>query len=548
MNQFIKTLVCFMMVIGLGGCRLSKNDEVGVRVKTKYGYIEGVEKNGILTYYGIPYGKVGNKVRWKNPESPKKWKEVLNCTKKEEVTLQTSTSVDKNGKTKVDVIGTDDALTLDVYTKKKNHNVPVLVYIHGGNNQSGSSFELNGSKMVNENEMVVVSINFRMGLLGFNCLPSLTKDGQTGNFTMMDIKKSFEWVKENIDQFGGNPNNITISGFSAGGRNIMASLLSNEYKGLYQQAIVFSGGMTIADETISAKKIAEIMSILVVEDGIKKDKKEAQEWLLKEDSEVKEYLNNISNERIVKLLGDAGIRMSKFPHLYNDDKLLPKDGFDATYVNDVPIMMVSGTTEFSLFTAFDSIYQQFENPELAKKFAIYYGSEFYRNFNTYLSAQKMGETYKSPIYLCEIQYGGSTSQNSILDVGSFHGVFFPMITDEHKYEKYHNFNNENYVAMGKTFREYLYSFINNGNPNRNKNELWKPWDKLSNNALLLDAKDGKVVCTNESTFKSTQQIIKEMMEDTTIHENDKKYIIKNIINGRWFSDDVDQYFHNDCLW
>lgn len=139
----------------------------------------------------------------------------------------------------------------------------------------------------------------------------------------MDIKKYLEWVKENIAEFGGDPQNITLTGFSAGGRDVMAILISPEFEGLYEKAIVYSGGMTVANLEDSQKKIAEIMSPLVIEDGICKTEDEAVNYLLQDTDEVTTYLMGLSDDRIISLLSDAGIRMSKFPHLYGDDITIP---------------------------------------------------------------------------------------------------------------------------------------------------------------------------------------------------------------------------------
>ena len=126
-----------------------------------------------------------------------------------------------------EVTGTEDCLNLDIYSTKNAEKLPVLVFLHGGNNQTGNTKEIIGSDMVVKNDMVFVSVNYRLGLLGFNCLPALqTEAGSTGNYALLDIAKSLDWVKDNIAEFGGDPENITISGFSAGGRDVMAMLLS----------------------------------------------------------------------------------------------------------------------------------------------------------------------------------------------------------------------------------------------------------------------------------------------------------------------------------
>lgn len=104
-----------------------------------------------------------------------------------------------------------------------------MFYLHGGNNQTGTSAEFNPQLVATELNAVIVTVNYRLGALGFNPLQALNtgdKIEDSGNYALLDIKLSLDWVKENIAAFGGNPNNITVSGFSAGGRDVMAMLIS----------------------------------------------------------------------------------------------------------------------------------------------------------------------------------------------------------------------------------------------------------------------------------------------------------------------------------
>lgn len=520
-------------------------------VATQFGQVAGNKNGDVITYYGVPYAKNPvDELRWSYPEDPENWNDVLNCTEKEEIALQMQTTYDENGKPSTSMAGTTDCLNLDIYTKSNSENLPVIVYIHGGNNQTGSSFEIPGTDLVKEQDVVYVSVNYRLGLLGFNCLPAVLDENESGNFGLMDIKKSLEWVKANIQEFGGDPNNITISGFSAGGRDVMTTLISPEFEGLYEKAIVYSGGMTVANLEQSQNKIAEIMSPLAIEDGKATTVQEATNWLLQDTDEVKNYLLGLDDSRIVSLLGDAGIRMSKFPHLYGDDITIPSTGFEnATYVQDVPSIMLTGTDEFSLFTTFDSIYNDFgENSDLAKQFAITYGSDFYRIFNTQLSAEKMSKTYNSDIYLCEIEYGGKNSECKIDNVGSFHGIFVPMLSSEHGYSSFHDFNNENYQAMSNEFIKYIINFVNTGNPNGDNLTDWNPWTFEDKNTMLFDADESQAITNLSDKYKTNNDIIAELTADTSISDDIKSIIISSILNGRWFSTDIDNTFSNETGW
>ena len=197
-----------------------------VTKSTEYGPVNGVVKEGVESFYGIPYGKdpVGD-LRWAAPTAPDSWTEARDCTELEEIAFQQATDW-STGKTVIK--GTTDCLNLDVFAPEGAENLPVLVYVHGGNNQTGSSYDELKSAYDTANRLgcVVVSLNYRTGFLGFNALPAITKSGkETGNFALLDIEEAMKWVQRNIASFGGNKDNVTVSGFSAGGRDVMAMLL-----------------------------------------------------------------------------------------------------------------------------------------------------------------------------------------------------------------------------------------------------------------------------------------------------------------------------------
>lgn len=413
-----------------------------------------------------------------------------------------------------------------------------------------------GNDLVKRDDCVVVCLNYRTGLLGFNCLPALqTEEDSTGNYGLLDIACALQWVRDNIAAFGGDASNVTVSGFSAGGRNVMAMLVSPLFKGLFERAIAFSGGMTICDQKDGAAKDAELIAPLAVEDGKAKDVEAAAKWLMEDSDEVREYLYSIKAERLTEIMTDAGIRMAKFLHLFGDDVTLPSGGFsDADYVNDVPVIMLTGTTEFSFSCAFDSFFSSLEGKEVqdaAKSFAIKYGSDFYRIFNTQLSADAMDENYKSDIYLCQIDYGGSTSATTVPMLGSFHGIFIPAVTTTHSYGNFADFTGPGYTALSKDFNAYLKNFLHTGDPNGNAVPVqWTVWEQKTKQTLVLDADEEAGTSTAEmkNVYKTNEEIIAEIEADDTLDEEVKSSVISTVLNGRWFSDDLDEHFKTPSLW
>ncbi len=526
-----------------------QEEEIVLR-ETAFGPVKGVEKGEALVWYGVPYGKEpSGDLRWKAPEDPDAWTEVYDASERKDTAMQLGSD---------GIIGTVDCLNLDIYSTKDAEKLPVMVFIHGGNNQTGNTNELRGEEMVVKDDMVFVSVNYRLGLLGFNCLPALqTEEGATGNYALLDIAKALDWVSANIDTFGGDPDNITISGFSAGGRDVMAMLISPIFKDKFHKAIAFSGGMTVADQDLSAAKIAKAIAPLAVEDGKAEDEEAAAQWLLGTDDEVRDYLYELSPERLCALMGNAGIRMSVFPHLYMDDTVLPREGFGTDAYNQVPVLMLTGTTEFSMFAAGDGFYSSDavadlseEELEAAKTFAIGYGSKMYGYFNAEASAEQMSAHYDAPIYLCSVNYGAPDSAYPIPVYGAFHGIFVPMLSTENNYGPTmpDTFDQPAYMAMADAFNQYLKNFLHTGDPNGDGLTKWEAWDPESHLSMVFDGADDKAVIECKSVKTTYEEIMDEMDGDDSLAPEIKAGVIENVMNGRWFSDALDQRYGTPDLW
>lgn len=534
---------------------------------TQYGPVQGLDNGSDLVCYGIPYGAAPvGELRWSAPQDPAPWSAPKDCTRVSEVAYQYSSGP----------IGTEDCLKLDVYTTADAYRRPVLVFIHGGNNQTGNTTEVLGQELVVKDECVFVSVDYRLGLFGFNCLPALqTGENDTGNYTLLDIAKALEWVRDNIARFGGDPNNITISGFSAGGRDVMAMLVSPLFAGAFQKAIAFSGGMTIADETASASQIAWAVAPLAVEDGLFPTEAAAHDWLLTSGEDVRAWLYSLDSARLCPLMSNAGIRMSVFPHLYGDGVVLPKEGFATTQYNSVPLLMLTGSTEFSMFNVFDPYYSSKEmagyddaTVQAAKAFATRYGSDMYRIFNAECSAEAMYGHYDAPIYLCQVEYGSENSLSPIaaMGLGSFHGIFVPMLSSANNYAAYYNFGQAGYQSMAEQFTLYLKNFLRTGDPNRGSAGLlgsvkrlltgeaspdllpWQSWTPDNKVSMVLDASADEAVLACKDVSTTYEAIFARMDADASIPEAAKAGVIRNVLNGRWFSDALDARYGNPGLW
>lgn len=519
------------------------------------GTLKGFEKDGVFHWFGVSYAKppVGA-LRWKAPAPVEAWDGVKDAT--ESLAATQTAYGDENG-----------SLTLDIYRPANDKTgLPVFFYIHGGNNQTGRSNALPATQFAKDVDSVVISINHRLGLLGFVSLPALrhgTPEENSGNFAMLDFAAALDWVKDNIASFGGNPANITISGSSSGGRDVMAMLISPIMKGKFQKAISFSGGMTTADPEMSAKVDAKHLAPLAVSKGVKANEDEAYSWLLTDGDDVREFLYSLSDKELAGAFGGAAIRMAAFPHHYTDGVVIPKEGYGTKTYNDVPVLMVNGDREFSLFCKGSAPFDKLNNSELFKdeklfplyKFTDKYGSLMYGYFNGEESAAKMIEDYKSPIYTCLIHWGDDpeiTSPEYAGIVGAYHCITTPLMTGitasfSVGYEDIYASQSRKNVS--NMLNAYYKNFFYTDNPNGEGLPRWDFWTKEgATTQLIIDADNEKATGVMSEEHTSYEKILDAMDADKSISDEDKATMIKTVLNGRWFSTAIDERYGNESLW
>ncbi|XP_034071546.1 fatty acyl-CoA hydrolase precursor, medium chain-like [Gymnodraco acuticeps] len=223
-------------------------------VQTKLGSLRGQtlsvkgQENGVHAYLGIPFAKppVGPALRLAAPQPVEGWKEVRDATKQPPMCVQykklTLDLLEKLGGMVVDLPDiSEDCLYLNIYTpadRTPDTKLPVMVWIHGGGFAMGSASTYDGSALAAYQDMVVVLIQYRLGLLGFL---STGDEHMSGNFGMLDQVEALRWIQQHIHNFGGNPDVVTIFGESAGGVSVSLLLLSPLSDGLFHHAIAESG-------------------------------------------------------------------------------------------------------------------------------------------------------------------------------------------------------------------------------------------------------------------------------------------------------------------
>ncbi len=219
-------------------------------VHTKSGAVSGSVKNGISIFKGIPFAAppVGE-LRWKAPQPVTPWKDVRVCTTFGASPMQNSPASFSMWTEEYLIAKepiSEDCLYLNVWSgAKSKEKRPVLVWIYGGGlNSGGGNVPIYDGEAMAAKGIVVVNINYRVGVFGFFSHPELTKESgvnASGNYGLMDQVAALKWVQQNITAFGGDPDNVTIAGQSAGSTSVNALVASPLAKGLFNKAIAQSG-------------------------------------------------------------------------------------------------------------------------------------------------------------------------------------------------------------------------------------------------------------------------------------------------------------------
>jgi para-nitrobenzyl esterase len=271
---------------------------------TKYGKVRGYVEEGVLTFKGVPYGaNTGGENRWLPAKPPAPWEGEMpcltygpNCPQRlhdwssEQTFLQQWT----------DGWQGEDMLKLNVWTSSLTGKRPVMFYIHGGGYTFGSSYELishDGAQMARHHDVVLVNVNHRLNVLGFLDLSSIggAAYADSVNVGMTDLVAALQWVRDNIANFGGDPDCVMIYGQSGGGSKVTTLMGMPSAQGLFHRASVQSGG---GGNNPSGEQSRELAKRLIAELGVRDVAAlQKMEWA---------RLNEIGNAVVAKMNPPAG--------------------------------------------------------------------------------------------------------------------------------------------------------------------------------------------------------------------------------------------------
>lgn len=324
-------------------------------IETRLGKISGKKVGNVLGFLGIRYGQppIGE-LRFKASIAETKWKdEVYDATEFRHSALQpppmdffSDNSIRLNTEPTYD----EDCLFLNVYTPAADSKPrPVLYWIHGGSYVSGSGYEYDGRILADQGDAVIVTINYRLGLLGFMDLSEFKEEyrGSASN-GIGDQILGLEWVRDNIADFGGDPNNVTIFGESAGAGSVNGILAAPRADGLYHRAIAHSGNAAAAPPPSLSLALASHLKI--------------------EPDALLEKLVSMSGQEIIDMQVASGIG----PALSVDGHVITRPTWEAIAdrgAGGVPYIAGSNANEGTLFTLVmpgsDELYENFA-PHMAR--------------------------------------------------------------------------------------------------------------------------------------------------------------------------------------
>jgi para-nitrobenzyl esterase len=344
-------LALFVVLTGISTLAFASTADIR---STQNGAVAGIPgKYNTIKFLGIPYAEppIGE-MRWKAPRDPQTWSGVLNANKMKSACPQkgnffANVPSSEFGKP----VGNEDCLYLNVWTPEKPSPVkrPVVLWIHGGSNFKGTSRDpmYEGAYMAAHDDVVFVSINYRLGLFGAFTHKAFqnvgSKGDRSGNFTTLDLIQGLKWVKANADQFGGDKNNITIMGHSAGCMNVWGLLQSPLAENLFDKAVCSAGIPNSYPQFMVEERSQDFINKLVIKAGLANNKSDAESFLDNQDATwVRSFLQEQSTEDIV----EASDYLIPYQHI-NDGYVFPH-GLEGLLVGNytkVPLIIGSTTDE-----------------------------------------------------------------------------------------------------------------------------------------------------------------------------------------------------------
>ena len=546
-------------------------------IKTSSGITEGYLKNSVINWDDIPYAEppIGD-LRWKAPRALKSSQYIKQ--KEENFCVQEPSGLGGSDGFSF-FSGSEDCLYLDIKRPKKigSDLLPVMFWIHGGGNTTGLKDLYDFSSMVKKHGVIVITINYRLGPFGWFTHPSIQdlQEGldKTSNFGTLDIIAALEWVKQNILLFGGDPNNITIFGESAGGHNVLSLLVAKQAKGLFHKAISQSGYTTSfsleeAFKQINKSSTSEHTSWNIVNKIIKEKSLD----LNQEDDrfDIRDLLKNMPAEDFFKYYSERH-SYENLVILTEDRIVIPEIGLTAAlsmkeYVNNVPIIAGSNKDEVKLWLASAKYFVDLDYSFLGSIFGvpkvILNDKDAFNIFNSYRSRAWKIRGVDDPLRnlyiagnkdLYAYRYDWDDHRRFIIAdfhelIGAAHATEIPLLTGNNKLVGDYGFliypNGPSKRFTSKNMMKFWTNFAKNGKPGMSTNGVeWKKYNgqkNLASSYMVLDNRKNLKMDKDEFSFSS---LAKDLYEEDALSDLEKCVVLLQMLT--YVGDDLyDKYVYD----
>ena len=522
-----KNLIIFSSLFILGSCLSPIKEKNFLTITTTSGIAQGTLKHDVISWEDIPYAvPPEGDLRWKAPRPLIATDLIIQSQDGNGCLQEASIYAGIQGE---GIVGQEDCLYLDVKAPVNNLNrrLPVMFWIHGGANTSGIKDYYDFSELIRRHQVLVVTINYRLGPLGWFTHPAIQglQDGldKTSNFGTLDIIEALKWVKNNIKNFGGDPNNITIFGESAGGHNVLSLLASPLADGLFHKAISQSGyttSFTVEEaygsdqKTVPINKLASD-KVLSAHDlsGYESIKKLFNNDPQRYSKDYQRYLRSINGKALLETYKQISKdTYDRLPILTRDGIVVHIDGVSAGLAsaekkNNIPVIAGSNKDELSLWLAtnryfVDASYPftklvplpkiKFKREDLYKLW-VKTRSQGWKLRGVDEPLMDLEKSGNNSLYAYRFDWDDQAS-SYFADfpslIGSAHGIEISFVTGDFKFGpigRYVYPKGELRNQMQFTMMNAWASFAKTGVPKTGKGFAWEKFDSKNRKFLKLDS-------------------------------------------------------------
>ena len=533
-------------------------------ISTTSGKVKGYVNNKVINYDDIPYAKppVDN-LRWKAPRALSSPENIIE-QRDDNFCIQEPSSMGGAPGEGV-LVGSEDCLYLDIKVpnKKSKDLLPVMFWIHGGGNTSGLKDLYDYSTLVNKRDVIVVTINYRLGAFGWFTHPAVQGNqigiDKTSNFGTLDIIQALKWVNKNIKLFGGNPDNITIFGESAGGHNVLSLMIAPQAKGLFHKAISQSGYTTS-----TSKKDAYITQ--TTNPTFKHTSSEVVKRLIPNHKELSldnlyESLLSLTAEELFREYSDKS--NLEIPLLTNDGIVIPEEGLESSlsnqnYLSNIPFMAGSNRDEVKLWIGTAEYFVKLDYSFLGSILGIprirlkdeaafeafnYYRSEAWKIRGVIEPISSLNSIGNNKTFAYKFDWDDHR-RFIVADfkklIGASHGTEISLITGNNKLVEGYGFliypTGPSKRFISKNMMLFWSNFAKNGNPGTSSNGVkWNAYNQnpTKDNFMILDNKKNLKMINSFTTYKD---LVEELNYDNRVNELERCVILYQM--GTFIGNDI----------